>query len=98
VERRTRPLHSAAVGEVWWFFASLRSPSGRYRLVALTPSADLFICAKDLFVEATAGTAPCGRPEQRPDRSSLLLDVASAAKRGEAPSRRVKTLLRFLDH
>jgi hypothetical protein len=28
------------------------SPSGRYRLVASTPSLDLFIHAKDLFVEA----------------------------------------------
>src|SRR5215471_21722603 len=35
---RTRPLHSAAVGEVCWFFASPTSPSGRYRLVALPTS------------------------------------------------------------
>src|SRR5262249_38692846 len=34
------------------FFASPTSPSGRYRLVALTPSRDLFVHAKDLFVEA----------------------------------------------
>jgi hypothetical protein len=48
---RTRPLHSAAAGEVCWFFASPTSPSGRYRLVALTPSTNLFICAKYLFVK-----------------------------------------------
>src|SRR5215813_14268894 len=48
---RTRPLHSAAVGEVCWFFAS-PTPSGRYRLVALPTSGDLFIRAKDLFVDA----------------------------------------------
>src|SRR5262245_18359847 len=50
---RTRPLHSAAVGEVCWFFASPTSPSVRYRLVALPTSGHLFIRAKHLFVDAT---------------------------------------------
>ena len=54
---RTRPLHSAAVGEVCWFFASPTSPSGRYRLDRLTPSGDLFICAKYLFGEANRPTS-----------------------------------------
>src|SRR6516162_4781935 len=56
---RTRPLHSAAVGEVCWFFASSTSPSGRYRLVALPTPGDLFIRAKDLFAFAT--TRACCR-------------------------------------
>ena len=34
---------------------SLPRPRAEYRLVALTSSKDLFICAKDLFVEAMAG-------------------------------------------
>jgi len=41
------------------FFASPTSPSGRYRLVALPTSGDLFIRAKDLFVDAT--TRACCR-------------------------------------
>src|SRR5262249_52335341 len=49
---RTRPLHSAAVGGGGWFFASPTSPFGRYRLVALLTSGDLFIHAKYLFVDA----------------------------------------------
>src|SRR5262249_41015662 len=67
---RTRPLHSAAVGKGCWFFASPTSPSGRYRLVALPTPGDLFICAKDLFVDATtvwAATPPRPLPlRQRP--------------------------------
>ena len=51
---RPRPLHSAAVGEVCWFFASSTSPSGRYRLVASPTSGDLFVCAKHLLAEAIA--------------------------------------------
>jgi hypothetical protein len=35
-------------------FASPTSPSGRYRLVALTRSWDLFVCARDLFDGANA--------------------------------------------
>jgi hypothetical protein len=49
---QTRHLHSAAVGEAAKFFASPTSPSGRYRLVALTTSADLFVHARDLFAGA----------------------------------------------
>src|SRR6516225_8233017 len=48
---QTRPLYSAAVGEVCCF---LCSPSGRYRLVALTRSPDLFVHARDLLIEAMA--------------------------------------------
>jgi hypothetical protein len=33
-------------------FASPTSPSGRYRLVALTRFWDLFVCARNLFDEA----------------------------------------------
>jgi hypothetical protein len=43
------------VKEVCLFFASPTSPLGRYRLVILTPSPDLFISAKDLLIEAMAG-------------------------------------------
>jgi hypothetical protein len=63
---RIRPLHSAVVGEVCLFFASSTSPSGRYRLVAMTPSRDLFVCAKDLFFGA--------KPGQPWSRVSLLLN------------------------
>ena len=49
------------------FFASPTSPSGRYRLVALTPSRDLFVHAKDLFVEAN-------------DREPLLAPPSGARK------------------
>ena len=43
----------------WWekcavSFASSTSPSGRYRLVALTRSRDLFVCARNLLIEAMA--------------------------------------------
>jgi len=64
---RTRPLHSAAVAEVCVFFAFPTSPSGRYRLVALTPPRDLFVDAKDLFVEANVGPLRKG-----PNRQPLL--------------------------
>src|SRR5262245_59507464 len=72
---RTRPLHSAAVGEVCWFFASPTSPSGRYRLVALPTSGDLFICAKDLFVDATTVWANRSRKEADKGHSSLPTDA-----------------------
>src|SRR6516164_7168211 len=53
---QTRPLHSAAVGQVSWFFASPTSPSGRYRLVAQTTPADLFVHARNLFDGANGKT------------------------------------------
>jgi|SRR5262245_39385700 len=49
---QTRPLHSAVVGEVCCSLLLPTSPSGRYRLVALSPSKDLFFRARDLFVRA----------------------------------------------
>src|SRR5262245_66323285 len=72
---RTRPLHSAAVGEVCWFFASPTSPSGRYRLVALPTPGDLLICAKDLFVEVTTVCSPWARRAfaDRPCRRGSVL-------------------------
>src|SRR6516225_10460372 len=53
---QTRPLHSAAVGQVSWFFASPTSPSGRYRLVAQTTPADLFVQDRNLFDGANGKT------------------------------------------
>jgi hypothetical protein len=51
---QTRPLYSAAVGEVCWFFASPTSPSGRYPLDRFDPV--LFVCARDLFDGANGKT------------------------------------------
>jgi hypothetical protein len=51
---RTRPLHSAAVGECAGSLLLPHHLQAYTALVALTLSLDLFICAKDLLVEAMA--------------------------------------------
>src|SRR6516165_9109407 len=51
---RSRPLHSAAVGQVCWFFASPTSPSGRYRLGRSDPVHGL-VYLRQIFVRRSHG-------------------------------------------
>src|SRR5262249_32437778 len=79
---RTRPLHSAAVGGGGWVFSSPTTPSGRYRLVALPTPGDLLICAKDLFVDATAVWAATPRASTTAPTACAASSSASNRRSG----------------
>jgi hypothetical protein len=53
-----------------------------YFLVAVPPSGDLFICAKDLFIEATASPSFCMEPlDQRVSTIRIATELRTAIVR-----------------
>jgi hypothetical protein len=94
-------------GRRCYFFASPTSPSGRYRLVALTSSWDLFVHAKDLFDGAIGLTMASGMGNSRqagPVRSNaistkLWISALAPLRSTDAePTKLTKSLRRSLDH